>query len=219
MWCIPELTPEFIERMMNILEVYERDYNPREPVICFDEKNVQLTAHIRTPLPMKPGMLQRYDSEYKRKGTANIFVFIEPKAGIRHLFVREQRTGNDFAVCMEALVNFYPGADKILIVQDNLNTHTTRSLTKTLDGEKATEITKKLEFHFTPNHGSWLNMAEIEISVMERECLRRRIPDQNTLRKETAAYESGRNDQKARINWKFTREKACEKFRLSARHI
>ncbi|MGC1119586.1 MAG: hypothetical protein WBA22_00710 [Candidatus Methanofastidiosia archaeon] len=91
MWCIPKLTPEFIERMMNILEVYERDYNPREPVICFDEKNVQLTSHIRTPLPMKPGMLQRYDSEYKRKGTANIFVFVEPKAGIRHLFVREQR--------------------------------------------------------------------------------------------------------------------------------
>lgn len=214
MWCIPKLTHEFIKKMMDILELYERDYNPEIPVICFDEKSVQLLAHIRTPLPMKPGMPQRYDSEYKRKGTANIFVFVEPKAGIRHLIVREQRTGNDFAVCMEALVNFYPDADKIIVVQDNLNTHTVKSLVKTFGEEKATKIIEKLEFHYTPNHGSWLNMAEIEISILVTECLRRRIPDQETLQKEKTVYENRRNDQKARINWGFTRERAREKFGL-----
>lgn len=215
MWCIPKLTDEFIERMMDILELYERDYNPKIPVICFDEKTVQLLAHIRTPLPMKPGMPQRYDSEYERKGTANIFVFVEPKAGIRHLIARKQRTGDDFAVCMDALVNFYPDADKIVVVLDNLNTHTTKSLIKAFNGEKATKIIEKLEFHYTPKHGSWLNMAEIEISILARVCLKGRIQDQETLQKQTAAYESRRNDQKAQINWRFTRARAKEKFKLS----
>jgi hypothetical protein len=215
MWCIPKLTHEFIERMMDILELYERDYNPKMPVICFDEKSVQFLAHIRTPLPMKSGMPQRYDSEYKRKGTANIFVFVEPKAGIRHLIVRKRRTGDDFAVCMDALVDFYPDADKIIVVQDNLNTHTIKSLIKAFDEEKATKIVEKLEFHYTPKHGSWLNMAEIEISILATVCLRRRIQDQDTLQKQITAYESRRNDQRARINWRFTRERAKEKFKIS----
>ena len=201
--------------MMDILELYERDYNPKIPVICFDEKTVQLLAHIRTPLPMKPGMPQRYDSEYKRKGTANIFVFVEPKAGIRHLIARERRTGDDFAVCMDALVNFYPDADKIVVAQDNLNTHTIKSLIKAFDEEKATKIIEKLEFHYTPKHGSWLNMAEIEISILATVCLKRRIQDQDTLQKQIDAYENRRNNKKARINWRFTRVRAKEKFKLT----
>lgn len=220
MWCIPELNDEFIERMMDILEIYERPYNVQEPVICFDEKNKQLTAHTREPLPVKPGSPERYDSEYERTGTANIFVMVEPKAGKRHTIVREKRTYREYALCLKYLVNSYSEADKIILIQDNLNTHTEKSLRKAFGEEKAKKIMEKLEFHYTPNHGSWLNMAEIEIGVMERECLnKRRIPDRLTLHRETTAWKKRRNHRKARINWRFTRERARDRFKLQTYQI
>ena len=216
MWCIPELTDTYIERMMDILEVYERPYDPLEPVICLDEKSIQLLAHTRGPLPVKPGTPERYDSEYERKGTANIFVMVEPKAGRRNTIVRKKRRYNDYSMCLYFLTKFYNNVKRIIVVQDNLNTHTERSLIKSFGEEKAKIIMEKIEFHFTPNHGSWLNMAEIEISVMETECLNgRRIPDRPTLRKETTTWEKRRNNKKARIEWRFTREKAREKFNIT----
>jgi hypothetical protein len=130
MWCIPELNDEFIERMMDILEVYERPLNVREPVICFDEKNKQLTSHTREPIPAAPDSPERYDSEYERTGTANIFVMVEPKAGRRHTIVREKRTYREYSLCMKYLINSYSEADKIILIQDNLNTHTEKSLCK-----------------------------------------------------------------------------------------
>ena len=214
MWCIPELTEVYIERMLDILELYERPYNPKEVIICFDEKSKQLLAHKRNPLPAIPGMPERYDSEYVRKGTVNLFVAVEPKAGKRHVLIRKLRTGEDFAIFIDWLVTLYPKANKIIIVLDNLNTHAEKWIFETFDKKKAEKIMKKIEFHKTPKHGSWLNMAEIEISVLETECLNRIIPDLETLQKEVAAWMKMRNDQKAQIDWKFTREKAREKFKL-----
>ena len=214
MWCIPELTEVYIERMLDILELYERPYNPKKVIICFDEKSKQLLAHKRNPLPAKPGMPERYDSEYVRKGTVNLFVAVEPKAGKRHILIRKLRTGEDFAIFIDWLVTLYPKANKIIIVLDNLNTHAEKWIFETFEKKKAEKIMKKIEFHKTPKHGSWLNMAEIEISVLETECLNRRIPDLETLQKEVAAWMKMRNDQKAQIDWKFTREKAREKFKL-----
>jgi hypothetical protein len=204
--------------MLDILELYERPYNPKEVIICFDEKSKQLLAHKRNPLPAKPGMPERYDSEYVRNGTVNLFVAVEPKAGKRHILIRKQRTGEDFAIFIDWLVGLYPKADKVIIVLDNLNTHAEKWIFETFKKEKAEKIMTKIEFHYTPYHGSWLNMAEIEISVLETECLNRRIPDLETLRKEIIAWMKMRNDQKAQINWRFTREKAREKFNLSTRH-
>jgi hypothetical protein len=215
MWCIPELTEEFIKRMMDILELYERPRNLKIPVICFDEKSKQLLIDKRNPIPAKPGMPERYDSEYERNGTVNLFVAVEPKAGRRHVLIRKHRTGRDFAIFIAWLVSHYPDALKIIIVLDNLNTHVVKWIFETFDEEKAKKITERIEFHKTPTHGSWLNMAEIEISVLETECLNRRIPDRDTLEKEVAAWEKMRNDQKAQIDWRFTREKAKEKFKLS----
>jgi hypothetical protein len=215
MWCIPELTDTFIERMMDILEVYERPYNPQEPVICFDEKSMQLLAHVREPIPAAPGTPERYDSEYKREGTANIFVMVEPQAGNRHIIVRERKRYEEYAVCMDFLSTMYGDVDKIIVIQDNFGTHSKKSLIKAFGEEKAGKIMEKLEFHYTPKHGSWLNMAEIEISVLDTECLhRRRIPDIHTLKRELTAWKNRRNDKKAQINWRFTREKAEEKFKL-----
>ena len=174
MWCIPELTDKFIERMMDILEIYEKPYNRKKPVICFDEKSKQLLAHERNPIPAKPGKPRRYDSEYVRNGTVNLFVAVEPKAGNRHILIRKQRTGEDFAIFIEWLINLYADADKIIIILDNLNTHSEKWIFEYFNEEKAKKIIERIEFHKTPTHGSWLNMAEIEISVLETECLNRR---------------------------------------------
>jgi hypothetical protein len=215
MWCIAKLTELYIERMMDILELYERPYNSKVVMICFDEKSKQLLAHKRIPIPVKPGMPRRLDSEYVRNGTINLFVAVEPKAGNRHVLIREHRTGKDFALFIEWLVSLYPDVDKIIMVLDNLNTHAKKWIFETFDKKKAKEILEKIEFHYTPVHGSWLNMAEIEISVLETECLNRRIPDRGTLQKEVTAWMKRRNDKKAKINWRFTREKAKEKFKFS----
>ena len=206
--------------MDDVLRLYERPYNPKKPVVCLDEKSKQLLEHAREPQPMKPGKPMRIDSEYIRKGTANIFVMVEPKAGKRYTVVRTRRTAMDFAIAVDTLVGHYPDADMIHVVLDNLNTHCEKSLVNAFGEEKTKRIMNRLKFHYTPKHGSWLNMAEIEIAVMDTECLGRgrRIPDKGTLEREVTAWQNRRNSQCARINWRFTRKKAREKFQLSTRH-
>ncbi|KXA89389.1 hypothetical protein AKJ62_03210 [candidate division MSBL1 archaeon SCGC-AAA259D14] len=218
MWCIPELTDEFVEQMMEVLELYERAYKETEPIVCLDEKSTQLLEHSREPLPMKPGRPKRIDSEYVRKGTATAFLMVEPKAGKRYTFVRKRRTKKDYALCLEKLVEQYYGAERIHVVQDNLNTHSEDSLVETFGEEKAQRIMNCVEFHFTPVHGSWLNMAEIEIGIMETECLGRRLPNMKALEKELKAWEKRRNERRKMINWRFSREDARKKFNLGTRH-
>lgn len=195
--------------MEDILDVYEMPYDPSVPVVCMDEKPYQLLGEAREALPMRPGDLQKIDSEYKRNGTASIFVFIEPLGGIRHVSVREHRTAKDWAEEIRYLTNVsYPDKEKIILVMDNLNTHAIASLYKTFPAAEARRIARKLEIHYTPKHGSWLNIAEIEINVMTRQCLSRRIADIEKLRPELQAWENDRNNAEARINWQFTTDNA-----------
>ena len=195
--------------MEDILDVYEMPYDPSVPVVCMDEKPHQLLGEARGALPMRPGDLQKIDSEYKRNGTASIFVFIEPLGGIRHVSVREHRTAKDWAEEIRYLTDVtYPDKEKIILVMDNLNTHAIASLYKTFPAAEARRIARKLEIHYTPKHGSWLNIAEIEINVMTRQCLSRRIADIEKLRPELQAWENDRNNAEARINWQFTTDNA-----------
>ena len=195
--------------MEDILDVYEMPYDPSVPVVCMDEKPYQLLGEARGALPMRPGDLQKIDSEYKRNGTASIFVFIEPLGGIRHVSVREHRTAKDWAEEIRYLTDVsYPDKEKIILVMDNLNTHAIASLYKTFPAAEARRIARKLEIHYTPKHGSWLNIAEIEINVMTRQCLSRRIADIEKLRPELQAWENDRNNAEARINWQFTTDNA-----------
>ena len=195
--------------MEDILDVYEMPYDPSVPVVCMDEKPYQLLGEARGALPMRPGDLQKIDSEYKRNGTASIFVFIEPLGGIRHISVREHRTAKDWAEEIRYLTDVsYPDKEKIILVMDNLNTHAIASLYKTFPAAEARRIARKLEIHYTPKHGSWLNIAEIEINVMTRQCLSRRIADIEKLRPELQAWENERNNAEARINWQFTTDNA-----------
>ena len=195
--------------MEDILDVYEMPYDPSVPVVCMDEKPYQLLGEARGTLPMRPGDLQKIDSEYKRNGTASIFVFIEPLGGIRHVSVREHRTAKDWAEEIRYLTDVsYPDKEKIILVMDNLNTHAIASLYKTFPAAEARRIAKKLEIHYTPKHGSWLNIAEIEINVITRQCLSRRIADIEKLRPELQAWENDRNNAEARINWQFTTDNA-----------
>ena len=195
--------------MEDILDVYEMPYDPSVPVVCMDEKPYQLLGEARGALPMRPGDLQKIDSEYKRNGTASIFVFIEPLGGIRHISVREHRTAKDWAEEIRYLTDVsYPDKEKIILVMDNLNTHAIASLYKTFPAAEARRIARKLEIHYTPKHGSWLNIAEIEINVMTRQCLSRRIADIEKLRPELQAWENDRNNAEARINWQFTTDNA-----------
>jgi hypothetical protein len=191
--------------MEDVLDLYAEPYDARRPKVNFDESSKQLIEEVRTPLPVKPGAVERFDYEYKRNGTRNLFMICEPQAGWRHVEVSEQRTGIDFARQMKWLVDEkYPEAEVIRIVMDNLNTHKAASLYEAFEPSEARRILKKLEFHFTPKPGSWLNMAEIEMSVLSRQCLDRRIPDEATLKREVKAYEDRRNAAKATINWRFT---------------
>ena len=195
--------------MEDILDVYEMPYDPSVPVVCMDEKPYQLLGEARGALPMRPGDLQKIDSEYKRNGTASIFVFIEPLGGIRHVSVREHRTAKDWAEEIRYLTDVtYPDKEKIILVMDNLNTHAIASLYKAFPAAEARRIARKLEIHYTPKHGSWLNIAEIEINVMTRQCLSRRIADIEKLRPELQAWENDRNNAEARINWQFTTDNA-----------
>ena len=190
--------------MEDVLDLYQQRYDPKLPVVCFDEKPVQLLAETRVPRPAAPGRPRRHDYEYERKGTANIFVAVEPLRGWRQVTVTERRTKLDFAAQMKQLVDHYPEAERIRVVMDNLNTHKPASLYEAFPPAEALRLLRKLEFHYTPKHGSWLNMAELELSVLSRQCLRRRIGDRDTLVREVAAWQARRNHDGITTKWRFT---------------
>jgi transposase len=195
--------------MEDVLAVYHRPRDPQKPMVCFDEGSKQQTKETRCPLPAQPGSLAKYDYEYERNGTSNMFIFFAPLEAWRHVKVTDQRTMVDFAHCMRDLVDIhFPEAEKIVIVMDNLNTHKFASLYEAFLPEEARRIIEKLEIHYTPKHGSWLNMAEIELSVLHRQCLKGRIPDRATLIEKVTAYENRRNDLGASVRWQFTTEDA-----------
>ncbi len=199
--------------MEDLLDLYAEDFDPRRPVVCFDELPYQLVAETCLPLPLQPGKPLRYDYEYRRNGTCNLFVFFQPLAGWRHVEVTEQRTKRDFAYRMKDLVDVhFPEAEVIRVVLDNLNTHSPAALYEVFEPQEARRIVRKLEFHYTPKHGSWLNMAEIEISVLDRQCLDRRLADVPTVRSEVLAWEALRNDHHATVDWRFTTTKARSKM-------
>jgi hypothetical protein len=199
--------------MEDILDLYAESYDPARPLICFDELPYQLVAEKSLPLPLQPGKPARYDYEYRRMGTCNLFVFFQPLAGWRHVEVTKQRTKQDFAHCMKSLVDIhFPEAQQIRVVLDNLNTHTPAALYEVFEPAEARRIVRKLEFHFTPKHASWLNMAEIEISVLDRQCLDRRLPELVQVRSEASAWQNRRNQQRATVDWQFTNTKARSKL-------
>lgn len=196
------------------MEVYAAPYDPKRPQVCFDEHPVQLIAEKRCPLPPKPGQPERFDYEYKRNGTRNLFVFFQSLTGWRQVKVTRQRTKLDFAHQMRSLVDeFFPQADKVVLVLDNLNTHSPASLYEAFEPAEAKRILDRLEFHYTPKHGSWLNMVEIEIGVLCDQCLADRIPDEETLCRQIAAWQLARNQQQATINWQFTTGDARNKLK------
>lgn len=190
--------------MEDVFDVYELPYDPARPVVCMDEKPYQLLGDARELLPMRPGDTQKIDSEYVRNGTCSIFAFIEPLGGKHHVSVREHRTATDWAEEIRYLAEeMYPDAEKIILVMDNLNTHKPASLYKAFPPEVARRILRRLEIHYTPKHGSWLDIAEIELNVMTRQCLNRRIDNIVDLRSELGAWENERNKQQATVNWQF----------------
>ena len=195
--------------MEDVLEVYHQPHDPKRPLVCFDEGSRQQTKETRKPLPTRPGDVAKYDYEYERNGTSNLFVFFAPLETWRHIKVTDRRTMIDFAHCMRDLVDIhFPDAEKILLVMDNLNTHKFASLYEAFPPDEARRIIEKLEIHYTPKHGSWLNMAEIELSVLHRQCLKARIPDQVNLIKKVAAWEKARNSSQATVHWRFTTQDA-----------
>jgi len=213
MWCIPRVDAEYVARMEDVLDLYAEAPSPAEPVVCFDESPTQLIGEARTPIPAAPGRPARVDYEYRRHGTANLFVFLDAHAPWRHVKVTEHRESADFAHCMRDLVDVhYPKAERIRVVLDNLSTHTEAALYRTFPAEEARRILRRLEFHFVPKHASWLNMVEIEIGVMKKQCLDRRIEDREVLCRELAVWEHTRNREGARIEWLFTVEKARKKM-------
>ena len=213
-WCIPSKEDaEFVACMEDVLDVYELPYNPRHPVVCMDEKPYQLLGEVREPLPMKPGNDRKTDSEYIRNGTCSIFAFIEPLGGKHHVSVHEHRTAVDWAAEIKYLSDqMYPEAEKIVLIMDNLNTHKPASLYKAFPPAEARRIIKRLEIHYTPKHGSWLDIAEIELNVMTRQCLSRRIETISLLKSELAAWEMERNGNEAKIQWHFQTGDAREKL-------
>ena len=216
-WCIPaEENADFVCAMEDVLTVYHQPHDPKRPLVCFDEGSKQQTKEKRLPLPAQPGSVAKYDYEYKRNGTSNLFIFFAPLETWRHIKVTDRRTMIDWAHCMRDLVDIhFPEAEKIVLVMDNLNTHKLASLYEAFPPAEARRIAEKLDIHFTPKHGSWLNMAEIELSVLSRQCLKRRMPDQATMRLEVAAWENRRNDAAATVNWRFTTEEA----RIKLHHL
>jgi hypothetical protein len=200
--------------MEDVLDLYAEPYDERRPTVGFDETSKQLIAETRAPLSAEAGRVERYDYEYSRQGVRNLFMFCEPKQGWRHVEVTEQRTMREFAHQMKWLVDVgYPQAERIRVVLDNLNTHKPASLYETFAPEEARRILRKLEFHYTPKHGSWLNLAEIELSVFSRQCLDRRIGDEETLKREIRKLEEARNAACAKIEWRFTTADARHKLR------
>lgn len=212
MWCIEEIDTEYRNRMYDILDLYEEPYDPKKPVVAVDEKPKQLLGETRKPLPIKPGKPECYDYEYVRNGNANIFMAVEFKAGKRFVQVTDRRTKQDFATFMHKLTKQYRKASRIKVVLDNLNTHFKNSFYETFPKKEANQILRKLEFHYTPKHASWLNAAEIEIGVMDTECTERRIPNKETLTREVHAWANNRNRKRKKINWRFTKKDADKKL-------
>lgn len=213
MWCIPKVDAEYVAKMEDVLDLYAEE-NPRDPVICFDESPTQLIGEVRTPLAAKPGSVEKYDSEYKRNGTANLFVFVDAHKPWRHVKVTDHRAFPDFAECMRELVDVhYPTAEKIRLVMDNLSTHSASALYQSFEPAEARRIMQKIEFHFVPKHASWLNMVEIEIGVLKKQCLDRRIESRQLLEEEIAIWEKRRNFAKEKIQWMFTKEAARQKMK------
>ncbi len=214
MWCIPKVDGEYVARMEDVLDLYAETPDPNRPVVCFDESPTQLIGEVRQPIPAQPGQLERYDCEYRRNGTVNLFVFLDAHRPWRTVKVTERRTNQDFAACMRDLVDVhYPNAPRIRVVLDNLSTHSAGALYDALPAPEARRVLKRLEFHHTPKHASWLNMVEIEIGVLRSQCLDRRIDQPDRLVSEIAAWVQQRNADQAQINWMFTTEKAREKLR------
>ncbi len=219
MWVIPEVTPAFETRMLDVLVLYERPYNPKEPVVCLDEKNHQLLSTPRGSCSMRPGKPKRTDYEYQRAGVRNEFVILEPKVGRRHIRTTKHRTGRDWAKTIRHLVtHMYPAATTIHLVEDNLNTHHAKYLTEMYGESEANQLLARLKFHPTPKHASWLNMAEIEIGNFTRAVLKRRVATDQQLARHKNAYVRRRNLAKATVNWTFTPAQARTKFKLKRLH-
>jgi hypothetical protein len=211
---IAKPSAQFVAKMEDVLEVYERPYDPKHPLVCVDESSKTLHDTPHGTLPMVKGQPPREDYEYKRNGTANIFMAVEPLIGKRKTFVTDQRTKQDFAELLRFLSDDeYPDAEKIVLVTDNLNTHSPACLYERFEPTEARRLAQRFEWHYTPEHGSWLNMAEIELSILSRQCTKRRIPDKPTLTKEVAAWEKERNNLKVQINWQFKSDNARIKLK------
>jgi hypothetical protein len=210
----PKADAEYVWRMEDVIQTYLLPYDPSRPVVCFDEACKQLFGEVRDPLPARPGCPAKRDYEYERKGVCHQLMMCEPLRGWRHVRVSERRTRKDYAECLRELVEVhYPKAEKVLLVQDNLNTHDGASLYEAYKPEVARRILDRIEWHYTPKHGSWLNMAETEISIMNGQCLDRRLDSQEQIAAEVAAWERERNQRKARIHWSFTLAAARLKLR------
>jgi hypothetical protein len=204
-WCIPEADAAFVYHMEDVLDVYQRPYDPHRPVVCLDETSRQLVADVVPPEPLAPGQPARQDYEYDRNGVCNLFLTCEPLRGRRHVTVSARRTRQDFAHVIQDLVDVqYPAVERIVLVLDQLNTHTPASLYETFDPVEAKRLTTKLEIHYTPKHGSWLNMAEIELAALSTQCLDRRLGNQPALPREVTAWEAERNAGLHTIDWHFT---------------
>jgi transposase len=213
MWCIPAVDGAYVARMEDVLDLYAEAPDPKRPVVCFDESPTQLIGEVRPPVPAGPGRRERYDCEYKRNGTVNLFVFLDAHRPWRRVKVTAQRTARDFAECMRELVDVhYPQAERIRVVLDNLSTHAPGALYETFPAPEAHRLLRRLEFHYTPKHASWLNMVEIEIGVLRGQCLDRRIGERGRLIAEIAAWEQQRNAEGAHITWMFTTERARAKL-------
>ena len=213
MWCVPQVDTEYVARMEDVLDLYAEEPDPKRPVVCFDESPIQLIGEVRQPIAPEPGQIERYDCEYRRNGTANLFVFLDAKRPWRRVKVTERRAAQDFATCMRELADVhYPKAERIRVVLDNLSTHSPGALYQTFPAKQARRLLRRIEFHYVPKHASWLNMVEIEIGVLASQCLDRRIDSYACLLTETAAWEKQRNAARARINWMFTTEKARAKM-------
>jgi transposase len=213
MWCIPQIDADYVARMEDVLDLYAEAPDPKRPVVCFDESPIQLIGEVRQPIPATPGQIERYDCEYRRNGTANLFVFLDAHRSWRKVKVTERRAAEDFAACMRDLVDVhYPRAERIRLVLDNLSTHSAGALYQAFPADEARRVRRRLEFHYVPKHASWLNMVEIEIGVLARQCLDRRIDSFVRLVAETAAWEKRRNADRARVKWMFTTEKARAKM-------
>lgn len=212
-WCLGKLTDTFLWRMEKILHLYEQPYDPQRPLICFDERPCQLIDDVLTPLPMEPGKPKREDAHYKRNGVCSLLIAFEPLRGYRFMQVRPRRTKVDYAHFMQSLVrDHYPAGERVVLVQDNLNTHTPASFYAAFGAEEAFALVERFEMHYTPKHASWLNMVEIELSILAKQCLDRRIGDRETLTREALTWCAARNEQRATVQWQFTKQDARTKF-------